>query len=301
MKVLITGATGLIGQEISKLLNAKNITVHYLSTQKGNLKNQPNYRGFHWDITTQTIDAAAFEGVTHLIHLAGASISKRWTKSYQKEILESRILSSQLLFDFLKNNSNQVQQIVTASAIGIYKSDATINYSEDNTTYSNSFLSEVVQKWENATQLFKSLNIDVCTIRIGLVMAKNGGMLPEVSKPIKFGLGAVMGNGKQWQSWIHINDLVKLFVFALENNLNGTYNGVAPNPISHQEMTKIIAKTLKKPLFLPNVPQFVMKLILGSMHELLFESQKVCAEKTIKTGFEFEFTDFETVAKDLLM
>jgi uncharacterized protein (TIGR01777 family) len=300
MKVLITGATGLIGQEIKQQLNAKNITVHYLSTQKGNLKSLPNYKGFHWDIPSQTIDILAFEGITHIIHLAGASISKRWTKSYQKEILESRILSSKLLFDYLKNNSNQVQQIVTASAIGIYKSDASTNYSEDNTTYSNSFLSQVVQQWENATQQFSTLNCKLCTIRIGLVMAKNGGMLPQIASPIKLGIGAVIGNGKQWQSWVHIKDLSNLFVFALEKNLIGSYNGVAPNPISHQEMTKIIAKTLNRPLFLPNIPQFMMKLILGTMHELLFESQKVSAEKILNAGFEFEFTNFEAVADDLL-
>lgn len=300
MKVLITGATGLIGQEITKQLNAKNITVHYFSTQKSNLKNLNNYKGFYWNIPAKTIDSEAFEGVTHIIHLAGASISKRWTKSYQKEILESRILSTQLLIDFLKNNSNQVKQVITASAIGIYKSDDSTYYSEDNTTYNNSFLSEVVQQWENASQQFTSLNINVCTIRIGLVMAKNGGMLPQISAPIKFGLGAVMGNGNQWQSWIHINDLAKLFIFAIENNLIGIYNGVAPNPISHQEMTKIIAKVTKRPLFLPNIPQFIMKLFLGSMHELLFESQKVSAEKILNAGFEFEYTNFESVANDLL-
>jgi uncharacterized protein (TIGR01777 family) len=301
MKVLITGATGLIGQEITKQLNVKNITVHYLSTQKIGLKNLHNYKGFHWDISTQTINAAAFEGVTHIIHLAGASISKRWTKSYQNEILDSRILSTKLLFDFLKNNSHEVKYIINASAIGIYKSDYTINYHEENNTFSNSFLGKVVQKWENATQEFKYLNIEVCTLRIGLVMAKNGGMLPQITTPIKLGLGAVMGNGQQWQSWIHLNDLAKLFVFAIDNKLSGIYNGVAPNPISHQEMTQIIARTIKKPLFLPNIPQFMMKLILGKMHELLFESQKVSANKILKTGFKFEFTNFESVSKDLLL
>ena len=301
MKVLITGATGLIGKEITKQLNAKNIIVHYLSTQKGDLKKLPNYKGFHWDIPSQTIDIDAFEGITHIIHLAGASISKRWTKSYQSEIIESRVLSTKLLLDSLKNNPNQVQQVVTASAIGIYKSDATTNYSEDKTIYSNSFLSRVVQQWENATKQFSTLNCNLCTIRIGLVMAKNGGMLPQIAAPIKFGLGAVMGNGKQWQSWVHIKDLAKLFVFALEKNLIGTYNGVAPNSISHEEMTKIIAKTLKRPLFLPNIPQFIMKLILGTMHELLFESQKVSAEKALNARFEFEFTNFEAVADDLLI
>jgi uncharacterized protein (TIGR01777 family) len=300
MKVLITGATGLIGKEIVNQLIEKKITVHYLSTQKDKLKNETFYKGFFWDINSQIIDKQAFEGISHIIHLAGARISKRWTKTYKKEIIESRILYTQLLFDFLKNNSNEVKHITFASAIGIYKSDYSHLYSENEILFSNSFLSEVVQKWENVTEQFKLLNLQHCTIRIGLVMSKNGGIFPQIIAPIKYGLGAIMGNGEQWQSWIYINDLARIFVCSLEKNLIGIYNGVAPNPINNKEMTKILAKTIKKPLFLPNIPQFMMKIILGEMHHLLFESQKVNSKKIIDAGFEFEFTDFEDVAKELL-
>ena len=300
MAVLITGATGLIGQEIVKQCHAERINVHYLTTSKSKLSTAPNYKGFYWDPSTNTIDHKCFEGVTAIINLVGASISKRWKDAYKKEILESRTKTTQLLQDTIIAHNYAIEQVVSASAIGIYPSSLTNYYNETNTEISTSFLGSVVEQWETAVDGFKTLGCKVAKIRIGLVLAKKGGALPEIVKPIKFGAGAAFGNGNQWQSWIHIEDLAALFVYALQNNLDGIYNGVAPNSVSNQELTKLSASVLKRPLILPNIPKLAMKLVLGDMHILLFESQRVSSQKIEAKGFEFKYANLRPALEDLL-
>ncbi|AUC77340.1 TIGR01777 family oxidoreductase [Olleya sp. Bg11-27] len=287
MRILITGATGLIGTEIVKQCHENNIAVNYLTTSQSKVSNSENYKGFYWNPSNNQIDKDCLDEVDAIIHLVGASISKRWTEAYKKTILLSRIQTSQLLFDTLKNTPNQVKQIVSASAIGIYPNSLTNYYTEDTTEVSSSFLGQVVEQWEQAVDAFSTLNIMVSKIRIGLVLSSKGGALPEMAKPIKFGMGAAFGSGKQWQSWIHVTDLANLFLHVLTNRLEGVYNGVAPNPETNSYLTKAIAKQLKRPLLLPNIPEFVMNLILGEMHILLFESQRVSCQKTEDSGFNF--------------
>jgi uncharacterized protein (TIGR01777 family) len=300
MTVLITGATGLIGQEIVKQCHADGIKVHYLTTSKAKLSTEKNYKGFYWNPDKNEIDHNCLEGVSAIINLVGASISKRWTTTYKKEILESRTKTAKLLQETIKTHDYKIEQVVSASAIGIYPSSFTNYYDEKNTTISNSFLGKVVEAWETAIDGFKPLNIKVAKIRIGLVLAKNGGALPELIKPIKFGAGAAFGNGKQWQSWIHIEDLAALFVFALQHQLEGIYNGVAPNPVSNEELTKTAANILDMPLILPNIPKLAMKLALGEMHILLFESQRVCSKKIEAEGFNFKFVNLKPTLENLL-
>ena len=297
--VLITGATGLIGKEIVKVCHDQNINVHYLTTSKSKLSTTDNYKGFYWNPDEKEIDSSCFIGVNSIINLVGASISKRWTNSYKKEIITSRTETAQLLFDTIKSNKFPIEQIVSASAIGIYPNSLTHYYEEDEKTISNSFLGQVVEQWETAVDQFSSLDIKVAKIRIGLVLSKDGGALPEIAKPIRLGAGSPFGTGDQWQSWVHIKDLARLFVFAVTKNLEDTYNGVAPNPVSNTELTKAVAKTLHKPLILPNIPKFVMKLALGEMHILLFESQRVSATKTENAGFEFEYHHLESALLDI--
>jgi len=298
MRILITGATGLIGSEIVKQCRLNNIAVNYLTTSKSKLETDPNYKGFYWNPSKNEIDTACLNEVDAIIHLVGASISKRWTASYKKTIMLSRVQTSQLLFDTLKNHPNQVKQIVSASAIGIYPSSLTNYYSEDFNTVSSSFLGQVVEQWEQVVDAFSTLNIMVSKVRIGLVLSAKGGALPEMAKPIKFGAGAAFGSGKQWQSWIHITDLANLFLHVLENKLEGVYNGVAPNPETNKQLTKSIAQQLKRPLFLPNIPESLMKLILGEMHILLFESQRVSSKKIEDTGFSFEHYNLQSALQE---
>ena len=300
MTVLITGATGLVGQELVNLLLQNGYTVHFLSTSKSKLVSQNNYKGFFWNPKKAEIDTNALTGVDVIIHLAGASVAKKWTTAYKEEIIESRVLSTQLLYQTLKKNSNQVKQIISASAIGIYPDSLTNIYHETDLDIDVSFLGNVVKQWENEVSQFEKLQIIVSKIRIGIVLAKNGGALQEMAKPIKYGVGAAFGSGEQYQSWIHVQDLVAIFQFVMENQLAGVYNGVAPYPVTNSELTKAIAKTLEKPLFLPNIPKFVMKLILGEMHQILFSSQHVSCRKLLDENFQFKFASLDKALNDLL-
>ena len=299
-KVLITGATGLIGQELVSLFHENNIEVNYLTSRKSKVVKNANYSGFYWDIDNHEIDKACFEGVDTIINLVGASISERWTTSYKSEIISSRVDSLQLIFETLNKTKHTVTQIISASAIGFYPSSLTHYYNEDFDKVNPNFLGEVVEQWEAAVDEFKSLNITVSKIRIGLVLSSKGGVLEKVVKPVKVGAGAAFGDGKQWQSWIHIRDLVKLFLHVKNYKLEGVYNGVSPNPVSNKVFTKAIATTLNKPLVLPNIPKFAMKLALGEMHQILFESQRVDSSKIVNKGFNFEFPNLEPALEDLL-
>jgi len=300
MKVLITGATGLVGKEIVKLCHDNGIAVNYLTTSTSKIKKETNYHGYYWNPNEGEIDKTCLEGVDSIVNLVGASISKRWTSSYKKEVLESRTETARLLKTTIEENDFPVKRIISASAIGIYPSSNTNYYEENFMGISDSFLGEVVQKWETAIDSFETIGVSVCKIRIGLVLSKNGGALPELIRPIKMVAGAAFGNGEQWQSWIHINDLANLFLYVLQNQLKGVYNGVAPNPVTNTELTKLAAKVLKKPLLLPNIPKFAMKLALGEMHIILFESQRVSSSKIESEGFAFQFTHLESALQDLV-
>ena len=299
MKVLITGATGLIGNELVSLLLQNGVSIHYLTTSKKKIENELNYKGFYWNPEQGIIDENCLMGVDAIIHLAGATISKRWTNSYKQEIIESRLLSSAVLFKALKNNPNQVKQIVSASGTAIYPNNDKVIYDENSQEIDNSFLGNVVFKWEESADKFKSLGLKVCKLRTGIVLSNKGGALIEMAKPIKMGIGSPFGTGKQIQSWIHIHDIAALYFFAISNDLEGVYNAVAPNPVSNEKLTMAIATVLKKPLFMPNIPKFMMKLLLGEMHELLFENRNLSAQKIIDKGFVFKYKTIEKAIENI--
>ena len=299
MKVLITGATGLIGNELVSLLLQNGVSIHYLTTSKKKIENELNYKGFYWNPDQGIIDENCLMGVDAIIHLSGATISKRWTNSYKQEIIESRLLSSAVLFKALKNHPNQVKQIVSASGTAIYPNNDKVIYDENSQEIDNSFLGNVVYKWEESADKFKSLGLKVCKLRTGIVLSNKGGALIEMAKPIKMGIGSPFGIGKQIQSWIHIHDIATLYFFAISNDLEGVYNAVAPNPVSNEKLTMTIATVLRKPLFMPNIPKFMMKLLLGEMHELLFENRNLSAQKIIDKGFVFKYKTIEKAIENI--
>ncbi len=300
MKVLITGATGLIGTQLVSLLLQNGISVNYLTTSKNKIVNELNYNGFYWSPEQGIINENCLMGVDSIINLAGANISKRWTNSYKQEIIESRLLSSALLFKVLKSNPNQVKQIVSASGTSIYPNSDSIIYDENSTQVNPSFLGNVVIKWEESTDKFASLGLKVCKLRTGIVLSSKGGALVEMLKTIQLGLGSSFGSGKQIQSWIHIHDIAALYYFAINNDLDGVYNAISPNPVTNEELTFTIAKVLKKPLFMPNIPKFMMSLFLGEMHELLFENRNLSAKKIIDKGFVFKYKTIGEALKNIL-
>ncbi|MFS4467306.1 TIGR01777 family oxidoreductase [Maribacter sp. 2210JD10-5] len=290
MKVLITGATGLVGKELVKLCHSKGYWVNYLTTSKNKIVSKENYTGFYWNPKEGEINADCFKDVSVIINLAGASISKRWTSEYKKIVLKSRIDSLRTLHKAIGSQANHsIKSFISASAIGIYPNSLENFYSENNNAVDDSFLGEVVAAWEKETDTFEQYSFRVSKVRIGLVLSDKGGALPEMVKPINNYVGAAFGSGEQWQSWIHITDLARMFLFIAENDLEGTFNAVAPNPVTNNKMVKEIAKVLEKPILLPNIPRFSMRLLLGEMSYILFASQRVSSKKIEEEGFNFTF------------
>jgi uncharacterized protein len=299
-RVLITGATGLVGQEIVKQCHDQNIAVNYLSTSKTKLEDKANYKGFYWNPSNGEIDVNCFKDVDVIINLAGATIAQRWTKANKEVILNSRVEALQLLFNTIKAENISIKQLVSASAIGIYPDSLTHYYEEDFKDFDDRFLAKVVTSWENEADQFKSLNIKVSKIRIGIVLSEKGGALPQLVKPIRWFVGSALGSGNQWQSWIHIEDIAAIFMYVVKHTIEGTFNGVAPNAMTQKDMVKSIAKVVKRPILMPAVPSFVLKLVLGEMSALVLESQRVSSKKIEDLGFNFKYYQLQPALEDVL-
>lgn len=300
MKILITGATGLIGKKLTADLLSKGYSVNYLTTRKSKIKSSKQINGYYWDPEKDIIDLQCFKNVDTIINLAGSNIAKRWTNPNKLEILKSRIQSLILLRDSIVKNNLKIKKIISASAIGIYPSSYDRVYSENNNLISNNFLGMVVNEWELAVSSFNDLKIEIAIVRIGLVLSKDGGILSKSLLPIKLGFGSFFGSGNQWQSWIHIQDISNIFCHILKNDLVGVFNGVSPNPITNKDFTIKLAKFLNRPLLLPKIPKWLMSLILGEMHIIIFESQNIACDRLNKTEFNFNFDNFDEAIADLL-
>ena len=221
MNILITGATGLVGNIITDLCKQRGYLVHYLTTSRNKIQTTSTLKGFYWNIKTQEVDPSCLSGINAIINLSGASVSDRWTRIYKKEIEDSRIESVRLLHKLLSENKHQVQYLTSASALAIYPSSYTNEYNETYKEKNTAFLGNVVHKWEKEINTIQDLDISVSKLRIGIVLSKKGGALRNIIKPIKFGLGAAIGKGTQYQSWIHIEDLAQMFLFIIEKKLTG--------------------------------------------------------------------------------
>lgn len=296
-KLLITGATGMVGNRLIELLREKNYDLHVLSTRK-NAKME-GVQFFYWNPNRFEMDESALDGVEGIIHLAGATVSKRWTTSYKQEIFDSRTRTGETLFKALaKIGNHSVKKLVSASAVGYYSSHPNKLYSENDEPGSD-FLSQVCQHWEAAADKFSQLGIAVAKLRIGIVLGRTGGVLQQLETPTKFGLGAPLGNGRQWMSWIHVDDLCRMFIYAIETeNFVGAFNAGAPNAVTNKEFCRTLALVMKKPFFAPPIPAFALKLALGEMATIALMSQKVSAEKALRIGFQFKFNDLREALED---
>lgn len=300
MKILIAGATGLIGTELVSLCHQANIDVNYLTTRKSKIEKKETYSGFYWNPKSGEIDLQAFAGVTAIVNLSGESIAKRWTAKHRQAIIDSRVQSANLMYESLQKIDHKVEHYISASGISIYPSSLDHLYEENNEVVVNSFLGKVVEQWEQAAHQFENLNIKVSKLRTGIVLAENGGALPQLIRPIKMGFGAIIGSGMQWQSWIHLQDVALMYLFVVQNGLSGIYNAVSPNPVTHKKMTQVLAEHLNKSLWLPAIPEFVIRLLLGKMSAVVLESQLVSAQKVIAEGYEFQFVNLEHAIEELL-
>ena len=296
--VLISGGSGLIGKALSKLLIKNGHRVVHLG-RKENLTSE--IKCFRWDLTKNWIDARAFENVDTIVNLAGAGIAdKSWTNERKKEILDSRVISSQLLIGEANKRLGQIKTFVGGSAIGFYGAVTTDKIYTENDLPGNDYMANVCVKWENEYHQLNE-NIRKVIIRTGVVLSNEAGALPKLVTPVKFGLGSAIGSGKQLIPWIHINDIVSLFYEAICNaSMIGIYNGVSPNTISNNELNKAIAKQLKKPYFMPNVPSIMLKILLGEMAIMVTEGSAISAEKTCSIPYQYQFPKIEDALKDLL-
>ena len=304
--VLITGGTGMVGKHLTELLVVKGYEVIILSRKKVIARRHASISYATWDVDKQTIDKAAIEKADYIIHLAGANVTeKRWSESRKKDLVNSRTLSSKLLVTALSTIPNKVKAVVSASAIGWYGPDTATSlqkgFNEDSPA-DNAFLGETCRLWEHSIEPVSSLGIRLVKLRIGIVISKMGGALPEFMKPLKWGIAAILGNGNQVISWIHHEDLCRMFVFALENELlKGSYNAVSSCPVSNKELTICLAKLIKGTYFIPiNVPTFVLKLMLGEMSIEVLKSATVNNYKIKNAGFTFQFPQIEAALKEEL-
>ncbi len=295
--VLITGASGLVGTRLTNLLMQKGYQISHLSR-----KNRVGPITTHqWDVKKKKLDKEAINNADAIIHLAGAGIAdKRWTDKRKKEILESRTNSTELLFEMLKSNPHNVKTFISASAIGIYGFAGEDKVFTEKSEPADDFLADVVKQWEASVDKMESLGIRVIKIRIGILLSTQGGALAEMMKPIKWGVGSPLGSGGQYMSWIHIDDVCRLFMQSIEEeSMTGVYNAVAPHPVTNKELTKAIGKVLHKPIWLPNVPGFVLKIVLGEMADLVLKGSKVSANKIQEAKFSFSFSQLDDALEDL--
>jgi len=300
MKILITGATGLIGTQIVKDCRSNGIEVNFLTTSKNKIRNFKGCNGFYWHPKKRQIDLACFAGVNSIINLAGASIFRLWTAKNKDLILNSRVHSLNFLKDTIVENNIKIDSIISASGIGAYPNSSDQEFDENEKKKSKYFLADVINDWENATNSFDDVIKNISILRIGLVLSKKGGVLKQTILPMSFGLGVYFGSGNQWQSWIHLKDISKMFLHVLKYKKTGVYNGVSPNPVSNYIFTETISKIKGNVFFLLPVPKIIFKIIFGEMHTILFKSQKVSCKKIESTGFKFDYNEIEVALKNIL-
>lgn len=296
-----------MGRALSSALLEKkhNVIILTRSTKQMAISPQPKngIQWVQWNVEAQTIDKDAVAKADYIIHLAGAGVAdKRWTKKRKQEIVDSRVKSGALLVTALSEIENNVKAVITASAIGWYGADPVIPnpipFLED-APADTAFLGDTCRQWEQSIEPVTQLKKRVVKLRIGIVLSKDGGALKEFIKPLQFGVAAILGNGKQMISWIHIDDLVNMFMAAIENeNMNGVYNAVAPKPVSNKELTLELARSRKK-FFIPfYVPSFILKLLLGEMSIEILKSATVSSIKIQQAGFNFKFPDIKSALKN---
>ncbi len=296
-QVVISGGSGLVGQALLHHLppSVERITILSRSARE---HSDPRVQYSAWDPAKGTIDDEVLATADAIVNLAGANVGQRWTPAHKQAIINSRLDSTGLLVAAAQKHP-RIKVMVSASAIGHYVDSPDVQ-SED-APGDDSFISQVVQQWEGAWQPLIGSEVRACGLRIGLVLANEDGFFKKLKPVFKLGLGAALGNGKQLVSWIHIDDLARMFVHALTHNqVEGVYNAVAPQVLSNKAFSKEMAAAMNRPLFPINVPAFALKLAMGEMSQVALRSVGVTSKKILDTGFQWEH-DSVTSAVQALM
>ena len=287
--ILLAGGSGLIGARLAAMLRMRQYNVRLLTRS-------PRREGdFKWDPMHGELDESALQGVDYVVNLAGAGIAdKRWTPNRKREIIESSVQAAKMLVDAFGRSSQNPKAYISASAIGYYGNAGERIMNESDAPVEDGFMVDCCQKWEQAADGIAALGIRTVKLRIGVVLAKEGGALAEIIKPLHFGLGAYFGDGKAWWSWIHRDDVCSMMIWAIENpEIAGVYNAVAPMPVRGKEMLQATAAAMQQPaIFLP-VPSIALRVVLGKMSAVVLNSNRISAEKIVQAGFQFQYPDLK--------
>lgn len=292
--IIITGGSGLIGRRLTGLLLKEGHTVRWLTRKKSGM---PGIEEFLWDPSSHSMDEAVMAGADAIVSLAGTPIAaKRWSGSFKREIIQSRLDAAHTLLNSLYRHPGSVKTLVAASATGFYGDgkDRLLNESDPEGT---GFLAETTKQWESA---YRNSNIRTVIMRIGIVLSDNGGALKELATPLKTGICPVIGDGQQYMSWIHIDDLCRLFLHAIQQeSLNGIYNAVAPQPVTHKQFMLTLKKVLRPLSLVVSVPAFIIRIMLGEKSAVVLDSALVSASKTLSSNFRFLFPSLEPALNDI--
>lgn len=305
--VLITGGTGLIGKNLTRHLTGKGYEVIIVSRNPPRSSDNPMIRYAAWNLDEQRIDPAAIATADHIINLAGAGVmEKKWTHTYRKTIVESRVKSNELIIKALQENSNKVKTVISSSAIGWYGEDAaTLPHAHgfiETDPAAQGFLGDTCRLWEESVDAAGALHKRVLKLRTGIVLSNDGGAFDEFKKPLRFGIAAILGSGKQVISWIHMDDLCRMYLYVIEHEqLVGIYNANAPLPVSNKKLILQTAQRTRGQFYVPvHVPKFLLKWVLGQRSIEILKSTTVSCEKIKQAGFTFLYPSIDAALKDLI-
>lgn len=295
--VLIAGGTGLIGHRLSQILRAQGYDVLHLSREANS---DAEFPAFAWDLERGTIDENAVQRADFVINLAGAGIADgRWTPKRKQMIIESRVKSAHLLLQAFQKLDKKPLAYLSSAAIGYYGNRGDEMMTEDKNP-GQGFLTESCLEWEKSIQTIAATGIRTVGLRIGVVLSKKGGALQKMLIPLNFFVSTYFGNGKQWYSWIHIDDLCQMFLFALaKEQVNGFYNAVAPNPVRNKDFAKQLGQASQKPTLVLPVPAFLLRFIFGEMADTILFSTRVSSQKAEQAGFQFRYPNLMEALKDI--
>jgi uncharacterized protein (TIGR01777 family) len=287
-KVLIAGGSGSIGTQLTKLLLEKNFSVSWLSREN---KTTEGVKTYLWNYEENIIDDNALNNTEIIVNLAGAGIAdKNWSKERKKILKESRIKTTNLLLNKIEEKPNDVKTYISASATGYYGYDSGSIEKKEGSRFGDDFLATLTKEWEAAADGFSSKGIRTVKLRTGFVVGNNQNGWEKIAKVVKTGFGAAVGSGDQYMSWVHIHDLCRIYLWAIENEkAEGVYNAVSPNPVTNKEFTRQAAQALKRPFFMPNVPGFILRLMYGEIASALLGSSRISSEKIQNEGFQFDY------------